>query len=211
MGLNEMDFEVKGPAKALATAAGAIVRVKLTDKTDIIVEGLFADTARRVAAGESVPFTLSPHLKKAVRELTEIRAAHARGVVSWKEAHFIEVARGLAVAPPPAEEEPPKKVARTENASRAADGSRPPKNSAGKTRGSADSVSGETLVFTGTLGVKRTVAEGRARAAGATVTGSVSKNTTILVAGAGAGSKAATANGLGVTVITEEEFDARCP
>jgi NAD-dependent DNA ligase len=39
----------------------------------------------------------------------------------------------------------------------------------------------------------------------------VSKNTTILVAGPGAGSKLTQAQGFGTTVLSEADFDARCP
>jgi len=71
-------------------------------------------------------------------------------------------------------------------------------------------LSGETLVITGTL-ASMTRDQGRdaARAAGATVTDSVSRKTTLLVAGAEAGSKLRKAQELGVTVIDEDEFKRR--
>merc|ERR1712232_453684 len=50
-------------------------------------------------------------------------------------------------------------------------------------------VAGKTICFTGALTVKRSEATAAAIAAGAKVTGSVSKMTDILVVGGGAGSK----------------------
>jgi DNA ligase (NAD+) len=67
---------------------------------------------------------------------------------------------------------------------------------------------GETIVITGTL-ASRTRDEAReaARAAGATVTDSVSKKTTLLVVGAEAGSKLRKAQELGIRVVDESEFE----
>ena len=63
------------------------------------------------------------------------------------------------------------------------------------------------LVITGTLGsMSREEARAAARAAGATVTDSVSKKTTLLVAGAEAGSKLRKAQDLGVNVVDEQAF-----
>jgi len=71
-------------------------------------------------------------------------------------------------------------------------------------------LSSETLVITGTLAsMTRDQARDTARAAGATVTDSVSRKTTLLVAGAEAGSKLRKAQELGVTVIDEDEFKRR--
>ena len=71
-------------------------------------------------------------------------------------------------------------------------------------------LAGETLVITGTLsGMTRDEARDAARAAGATVTDSVSKKTTLLVVGAEAGSKLRKAQELGVTIIDEDEFRRR--
>jgi DNA ligase (NAD+) len=71
-------------------------------------------------------------------------------------------------------------------------------------------LSGETLVITGTLAsMTRDQARDAARAAGAIVTDSVSRKTTLLVAGAEAGSKLRKAQELGVMVVDEDEFKRR--
>jgi len=69
---------------------------------------------------------------------------------------------------------------------------------------------GEVVVITGTLAsMTRDEARDAARAAGATVTDSVSRKTTLLVVGAEAGSKLRRAQELGVTVVDEDEFTRR--
>lgn len=71
----------------------------------------------------------------------------------------------------------------------------------------SDALSGATVVFTGTLpSLSRDEAKALARAAGATVSNSVSKNTTYVVAGGKPGSKEAKANELGVAIIDETAF-----
>jgi DNA ligase (NAD+) len=66
-------------------------------------------------------------------------------------------------------------------------------------------VAGKTFVLTGTLPtMDRNEAKKRLLAAGAKVTGSVSKNTDFLVAGADAGSKLSKAQALGVPVIDQQ-------
>jgi DNA ligase (NAD+) len=68
-------------------------------------------------------------------------------------------------------------------------------------------LTGEILVITGTLsGMSRDEARDAARAAGATVTDSVSKKTTLLVLGADAGAKLKKAQELGVRIVDEDEF-----
>jgi DNA ligase (NAD+) len=77
-------------------------------------------------------------------------------------------------------------------------------------RAGAGPLSGETVVITGTLAtLTRDEARDAARAAGATVTDSVSKKTTLLVVGADAGSKLRKAQELGVTIVDEDEFRRR--
>ena len=69
---------------------------------------------------------------------------------------------------------------------------------------------GETVVITGTLAsMTRDEARDAARSAGATVTDSVSRKTTLLVAGTEAGSKLRKAQELGVTIVDEDEFRRR--
>ncbi|MFO1407351.1 MAG: NAD-dependent DNA ligase LigA [Steroidobacteraceae bacterium] len=68
-------------------------------------------------------------------------------------------------------------------------------------------LAGEVLVITGALeSMTRDEARDAARAAGASVTDSVSRKTTLLVAGAEAGSKLRKATELGVRIVDEREF-----
>jgi DNA ligase (NAD+) len=69
-------------------------------------------------------------------------------------------------------------------------------------------LTGRTVVITGTLArASRDDAKKRVLAAGGKVTDSVSKKTDYLVHGADAGSKLEKARTLGVTLLTEDEFD----
>ena len=70
-------------------------------------------------------------------------------------------------------------------------------------------VTGKTVVFTGTLvTMSRGEAKAKAESLGAKVSGSVSKKTDYVIVGADAGSKAKKAEELGVTVLSEDEWQA---
>jgi DNA ligase (NAD+) len=71
-------------------------------------------------------------------------------------------------------------------------------------------LAGETVVITGTLAsMTRDEARDAARAAGATVTDSVSRRTTLLVVGAEPGSKLRKAQELGVEIVDEDQYRRR--
>lgn len=79
------------------------------------------------------------------------------------------------------------------------------------TRTTSGSLTGKTVVVTGTLAtLSRDEAEDRVRNAGGKATGSVSKNTSFVVAGENPGSKVARAEELGVPVISETDFLVIC-
>ena len=70
-------------------------------------------------------------------------------------------------------------------------------------------VTGKTVVFTGTLvTMTRGEAKAKAESLGAKVSGSVSKKTDYVIVGADAGSKEKKARELGVTVLSEDEWQA---
>jgi DNA ligase (NAD+) len=77
----------------------------------------------------------------------------------------------------------------------------------GQTSGGNTLLAGKTFVLTGTLEtMTRDEAKEKIRLAGGTVAGSVSSKTDCVVMGSNAGSKAALARSLGVTILTEAEF-----
>ncbi|MBO4474776.1 MAG: NAD-dependent DNA ligase LigA [Clostridiales bacterium] len=79
-------------------------------------------------------------------------------------------------------------------------------NAAGNT---GNAWAGKVFVLTGTLSrYTRSEASELIMAQGGTVSSSVSKNTSYVLAGEAAGSKLAKAQNLGVTILTEEEFEA---
>ena len=69
-------------------------------------------------------------------------------------------------------------------------------------------LAGQTWVLTGTLSMPRIRAKNLLESLGAKVSGSVSGKTSVLLAGEAAGSKLAKAERLGVTVMTDEGFQA---
>ena len=71
----------------------------------------------------------------------------------------------------------------------------------------ASASTGQTIVFTGALTIKRTEAAERAAAHGFVVRDSITSKTTYLVVGDKPGSKLTKAQKLGVTILSEEEFD----
>ncbi len=66
--------------------------------------------------------------------------------------------------------------------------------------------SGKTVVFTGTISMKRSDAKNAVEGLGGKVAGSVSRKTDYVVAGESAGSKLDKATELGITILTEQEF-----
>ena len=82
-------------------------------------------------------------------------------------------------------------------------------NPASRARAAAGALSGKTIVITGTLtGMSRDEAREKLEAAGARVSGSVSKKTDFVIAGLEAGSKLDKARELGVAVLDETQFVA---
>jgi DNA ligase (NAD+) len=70
------------------------------------------------------------------------------------------------------------------------------------------SMAGKTFVFTGSLEIyTRKAAQDLVESHGARASSSVSKNTDYVVAGVGAGSKLAKAKKLGISILTEKEFE----
>jgi len=76
-----------------------------------------------------------------------------------------------------------------------------------KTPVKKSSISGKTILFTGTLqNMSRAEAKSQAESLGAKVVSSISKSTDLLVSGEKSGSKLSKAKDLGVKIITEEEW-----
>ncbi|WP_217924450.1 NAD-dependent DNA ligase LigA [Miltoncostaea oceani] len=73
---------------------------------------------------------------------------------------------------------------------------------------SSDSLAGKTFVLTGSLvSGGRDLAKARIESLGGKVSGSISAKTTALICGEGGGGKRAKAEGLGVAVLSEDEFE----
>ncbi len=78
-----------------------------------------------------------------------------------------------------------------------------------RVRPAAGPLSGKTVVITGTLpGISREDAAERLAAAGAKVSGSISKKTDLVIVGESAGSKLEKAKALGIRTVTWEEFQS---
>ena len=71
-------------------------------------------------------------------------------------------------------------------------------------------LTGKTVVFTGTISLPRAEAKTAVEKAGGKVTESVSQKTDYVVAGDQPGSKLDKAKGLGVTILSEDEFRGSC-
>jgi len=183
-------LERMGP-KSAANLVAALERSKRTT----LPRFLFALGIRDV--GEATALALATHFGRLealesapvdaieeVRDVGPVVASHVRGFFAEeRNREVIAALRRHGVAWPEAE----------------------PRRAAGE-----GPLAGETLVITGTLAtMTRDEAREAARAAGATVTDSVSRKTTLLVVGAEAGSKLRKAEELGVSVIDEDEFRHR--
>lgn len=155
--------------------------------TGLGIPGVGESTARDIAAevGDMHSLTFTP--ANTLAAIDGIGPATAEGIVAWfkdyrnYEELFQLTAHGLTMKMPEPTA-PPK-----------AFGPRP--------------VGGKTFVLTGTFPTMlRKKAKALLEAAGAKVSGSVSKNTTYLVAGEKAGSKLTKAQSLGVTILNEAEM-----
>ncbi len=73
-------------------------------------------------------------------------------------------------------------------------------------RASGGAFAGKTVIFTGALSIPRSEAEAMVKAQGGRATSSVTKSTDLVVVGDSPGSKAEKAQGLGIPIVTEDEF-----
>ena len=187
----------RAEATAKATNAGAKVTGSVSKNTDILVAGPGAGQKLDAGAGVEV-ISEAEFLDRLAGGSKAIAATATKGPASSP----------LSEAPPAKKAAPKKTTKKEDNDHEDA----PPKKAAKKASGGAGiSLSGKTIVFTGTLKLMtRSVATAKATNAGAKVTGSVSKNTDLLVAGPDAGEKLVAAQGLGVKVISEQEFFDAC-
>jgi DNA ligase (NAD+) len=135
--------------------------------------------AAMVAAAEG-----DPHAREELEAINGIGPAVAEALVGFfKEVHNREVVEDLA------------SLIEVEDATADAAATSP--------------LAGKTVVFTGTLAhMTRAEAKATAEALGAKVAGSVSGKTDYVIVGADAGSKAKKATGLGVTTLSEGEWQA---
>ena len=169
----------RADATARAQAAGATVAGSVSSKTDVLVAGEGAGS--------------------------KMDTARANGVAVWTEAQFAAAVDGSSASTLTA---PAKSDGKRKLSVAASEAQPAAKRAAQGVDVLTISLRGKTVVFTGTLPMKRADAIAQAQAAGATVVVSVSGKTDVLVAGEGAGSKMDAARAKGVAVLTEAQFTA---
>ena len=177
----------RAEATAKATNAGAKVAGSVSSKTNLVVAGS--------GAGQKLDTAYDGLDVKVIseKEFVDLLAGGSKIpiVIEHSKAKAAPATKGPAASPfseSPAKKVGPKKAAKKEDSDDEDDA--PPKKAAKKGGGGGISLSGKTIVFTGTLKLMtRSVATAKAVNAGAKVTGSVSKNTDLLVAAPDAGDK----------------------
>ena len=179
----------RSAAATAAILAGATVSASVTSKTDILVAGPGAGSKMEAAKAKGVEVWNEAKFNKAARIVDKPKSS-ARSTLAAGNAAKASRARKAPAMTPSA----PSTVSSTVTST--------------TTSACADSLSGKTIVFSGTLQVKRSSATTAAVQAGATVAPSVTATVDILVAGPGAGSKLEAAEKKGVEVWDEARFMA---